>query len=367
MTETVSNILAPVAWYRGFQRYLVETPQFGRLATLLGGAQGLEISAQELLNLHYRCIGFMHHSLDPELRNAFASAVRAYAEACGAGMPSLDDRAARHVEELDDRGFTVLSPVSVPLTSSLKERFQNMPLMPWGETEPSKAQRMERLRGACNVALVPRNLLGEVPELLSIGLDPDVLGCVAGHLGAPPLLLGIEAWVSFAKPDEDISARDAQLFHFDLDDYRFVKQFVYLTDVDEGTGPHVYAPTTHRPKEIREMRSRHAALNGGAPERFDEWYFGALRKTDDEVREICGVEPVSITAPAGTRILANTEGLHKGAIPRTGDRWMVQFLYGISAQTAWVTGAGVPFPVAELQPYLDGNHAYSAQLIHRRS
>ena len=70
--------------------------------------------------------------------------------------------------------------------------------------------------------------------MAAIANEPYTLSIVERYLGATPTILGYTAWWSFAQPDE---ARDAQLFHQDMDDYRFVKMFIYLSDVGPRTDP----------------------------------------------------------------------------------------------------------------------------------
>ena len=83
-----------------------------------------------------------------------------------------------------------------------------------------------------------------------------------------------------------------QAFHRDLDDWRFVKLFVYLTDVDEGSGPYVQvAGTTDVELAPRPLLER--------PE--VERAHGAARVA-------------SFLGAAGTGLAADSYGLHKGAV-----------------------------------------------------
>mgnify|MGYP003348179796 CR=1 FL=1 len=40
---------------------------------------------------------------------------------------------------------------------------------------------------------------------------------------------------------------------------------------------------------------------------------------------------ITLTGAAGTRFLVDTGGVHKGRLPETGDRLIVQVLYGVSS------------------------------------
>ena len=52
------------------------------------------------------------------------------------------------------------------------------------------------------------------------------------------------------------SSEAAQLFHFDMDRIRFLKVFIYLTDVGTENGPHVYVRGSHRSKPPAFFRDR---------------------------------------------------------------------------------------------------------------
>ena len=43
--------------------------------------------------------------------------------------------------------------------------------------------------------------------------------------------------------------KSAQEFHFDLDSIKWLKFFIYLTDVEANTGPHIYVKGTHNSKK----------------------------------------------------------------------------------------------------------------------
>ena len=98
----------------------------------------------------------------------------------------------------------------------------------------------------------------------------------------------------------------AQLFHYDYDRSNFIKMFIYLTDVDESNGPHVYVPNSHmeRPKDL---------LSGEriTDERMSTHYPPSTWQT--------------ITGKKGTLFFADTQGFHKGARVDAGSRSILQF------------------------------------------
>ena len=50
-------------------------------------------------------------------------------------------------------------------------------------------------------------------------------------------------WSNVSNKVDSFSAQD---FHFDLDSIKFLKVFIYLKDVTENKGPHVYVEGSHK-------------------------------------------------------------------------------------------------------------------------
>ena len=137
-------------------------------------------------------------------------------------------------------------------------------------------------------------------EVQEFSTDPVMALIAQRYLGQPVMMDEVALWWTTSKRSEDANL-NAQLFHQDRDRLSFLKFFIYLTDVEPDTGPHVYVKGSHRdlPWSLR----------------------GDGRKTDELVRsaglwnnvtEICG--------PAGSIMAVDTIGLHKGQTPLRGDR-----------------------------------------------
>ncbi|MEQ1761680.1 MAG: phytanoyl-CoA dioxygenase family protein [Pyrinomonadaceae bacterium] len=120
-------------------------------------------------------------------------------------------------------------------------------------------------------------------------------------------------WLTFATKSKP---RESQLWHFDREDNYILKVFVYLKDVDEGTGPFTYAPRTHR-KGI---------LHGMEPEYFVEK--NVRRTTSEQMAAVVPAENwVKATGKKGTIVFADTRGYHKGGESRTSDRLMFTCMF----------------------------------------
>jgi hypothetical protein len=133
--------------------------------------------------------------------------------------------------------------------------------------------------------------------------DASLLALAQRYLGAAPIIDLLAMWWSAAVGGGASSAA-AQQFHFDLDRLRFLKLFVYLTDVDLQNGPHVYVRGSQGAKPAA---LRHDGRHG-----------------DAEVEAAFPGRSEVITGPRGSMFLADTLGLHKGRDLAAGHRLVFQ-------------------------------------------
>lgn len=153
------------------------------------------------------------------------------------------------------------------------------------------------------------SLLGH-PDVQRLMADPSIIALAQDYLGCTPILDLLTMWWSTAVW-KDANSEAAQLFHFDMDRTKFLKFFVYLTDVTEETGPHCYIRGSHR-----NLPS--ALLRDG-------------RFTDDDIaRHYSADNFVEIAAPRGTIFVADTRGIHKGIHLRSGHRLIFQMEFASS-------------------------------------
>jgi len=82
-----------------------------------------------------------------------------------------------------------------------------------------------------------------------IAHDPRAIEVARRFLGAEPILFTSKIYWTTPRPDANGrmgGAAENGQFHYDLADVKAVTLFVYLTDVDEESGPHVVIPGTQR-------------------------------------------------------------------------------------------------------------------------
>jgi hypothetical protein len=172
------------------------------------------------------------------------------------------------------------------------------------------------------------------PDVQALMADASILTVAQTYLGTRPLADVIGMWWHTAystEPDEEA----AQFYHFDMDRIRWLKFFIYLTDVGPDNGPHCFVRGSHR--------------SGGIPWRLRAK--GYARLSDAEVRANYPAESiVEFCAPQGTVIAEDTRGLHKGLHVRAGDRLMLQIQFSNSL-------FGGSYPTAHLRPPLHSDLA----------
>lgn len=142
--------------------------------------------------------------------------------------------------------------------------------------------------------------------------DPAILAIAADYLQTAPAYLGSQLWWSFpGSADPAERCQISQAFHYDLDGYRFIKFFFYLSDVDESSGPHVFVRGSHH-----QMRWHHRLLRKRYSDREILGTYGAAA-----VATLCG--------PPGYGFIEDTFCFHKGTVPTDRDRLMLQIEFGI--------------------------------------
>jgi hypothetical protein len=148
------------------------------------------------------------------------------------------------------------------------------------------AVRYEYSRGDLLANKIIQNLL----------CDSSILKLSERYLGAAPIADVLEMWwhTNYSiKADK----KAAQYYHFDLDRVKWLKFFIYITDVGVNEGPHSFIAGTHKSNAIP-----HALLKKGYSRIDDDEVFSCL----DKSRE------VTFVAKRGTIIIEDTRGLHKG-------------------------------------------------------
>jgi len=144
-----------------------------------------------------------------------------------------------------------------------------------------------------------------VTSVLNLLKEMGIIRGISDYIGHP-ILRNVIAWASVnpgGYSEVDIS-NSAQAYHFDNDNPTgWTKVFIYLTDVSEDNGPHVFVPGSHKELPLPIARDG--------------------RFTDKEIHEHFTIGK-SMTGGAGTIIIADTLGMHKGLTVNSGVRVILQ-------------------------------------------
>lgn len=311
-------------WFHGFQSFVQNHKEYHPIARAITASEEAYNIPEALRIIHARTA--MHTLYSPEVEGLIVGAIDHYAREVWSvtdPITSVPSDADQYAKELQQQGYCFLPDIDAEKLSDMTAFLRELPVYEKTSGTDRKPIPLEQAEAAFNIGHFHEADLVNCPHFLEIATDPLRLGIAQRFLGTVPQIITVAAWWSFAKAD---TAKAAQLFHLDLDDYRFFKFFIYLTDVDEEAGPHVYVPTTNRQDTLVAARGRAAT-----PEAFDNW-MGTLRKSDEDVVAAFGIEPVRLTGKAGTNFIASTRGIHKGLLPKSKNRLVCQVAYGVTPQ-----------------------------------
>jgi hypothetical protein len=191
--------------------------------------------------------------------------------------------------------------LSTSQIDKIVERLKQRPVVgPDGRLFP-----LDELPCGISMAAYPlRTVLG-CEGVLAAANSREILDIAGGYLRCTPTISSIGIRWSFPKSGQlDVT----QQYHRDVDDWRFIKLFIYLSDVDDDSGPHQYVKGSHR----RQSRLR------------------ATPYTVKDIDQSYGVDKIeTVTGPRGTTFVADTFGIHCGVPPREKPRLILQVQYSV--------------------------------------
>jgi hypothetical protein len=157
---------------------------------------------------------------------------------------------------------------------------------------------------ATNYRLREREIIQNlvVQKLLA---DPTIISLAQQYIQSQTMYTTVSMWWTTPFGCEKPSSALAQQYHFDMDRFKFIKFFLYLTDVGPGDGPHCYVKGSckRKPKALRR--------DG--------------RFSDEEIAaQYDPARLIEFCAPRGTLIAEDTRGFHKAKMPTTGNRLIFQ-------------------------------------------
>jgi hypothetical protein len=197
------------------------------------------------------------------------------------------------------------------------DRDPKRPLAPGVAGALARGAGDDRIRSATF-----RNQQEDWADFRAIRDDLWIRAVARDYLGAEPCYLRSElAWSFPVGGTDQQRLAMAQRLHCDINDYRTLKFFFYLTDVDAGAGPHSYLPKHCAPRRFRHqmLGQRSASI---AEERLIDAYGGARNL-------------VTVTGDAGTGFAGDPYYFHRGDSPTQRARLLLQVEFGRRQYRRW--------------------------------
>jgi hypothetical protein len=148
----------------------------------------------------------------------------------------------------------------------------------------------------------PLETVVNCPHILEVANRPDLLKLIGSYLGYKPTITNIGLRWSFPGGS---SGDQVQSFHRDAE-LGSAKVLIYLTDVDNASGPHVYVEGTHRERMPLRLRTY----------------------SNDEIARTYG-SGIHMLGCAGTGFAIDTRGIHKGVPPTSRPRLLLVIQYSL--------------------------------------
>ncbi len=128
------------------------------------------------------------------------------------------------------------------------------------------------------------------------------------YLGVDAKLMGTQLWYTFPSKENEYNPEFG--FHYDLDDYGFLKIFFYLDAVTERNGPHQIIESSHNHSQIFRFFNR--------------------RLSEDQVASRFKDKVITMLGQAGEGFFEDTFAYHRGTVARE-NRLIFQIQYAVSS------------------------------------
>lgn len=222
---------------------------------------------------------------------------------------------ARIQKRLETDGYHVFENcLSAEFCQRLLDKTLQLDCLIMGDEESARGAQPRRGRYDRNAPKAAKYLATnddttDIEEIQDLMSDASLIAVAQNYLRSKPIFSGISLWWSPAVKDVPDSEA-AQEFHWDMERIRWLRFFIYLTDVTHDSGPHCFIKGTHR--------------TGAIPERFRN--LGYARVKDETIIDHYGQGAyLEFTGRRGTIIAEDSRGFHKGMLPLKQDRLLLAF------------------------------------------
>jgi hypothetical protein len=151
--------------------------------------------------------------------------------------------------------------------------------------------------------------------------DPKLIEIAAKYLSSTPVCIRADLGWSFIADSQAYQkigkfGIPLTLFHYDLDDYRAVKFFFFLTDTDDSSGSHLCIRGSHKKRSLL-----HFIFRSSSEESIINYY------GNDNL--------VNIYGKAGFGFAEDPFCFHRGTPPVNNPRLILQLEFALKDYTIW--------------------------------
>ena len=247
---------------------------------------------------------------------------------------ALDDVQRRVLDDLEQRDYAILPLADLFRDEAVRTAVEEEGTAFAAQTERDLADATGDTVDELKDYLVRRyKYVSEVSPSspwLACCLSDRLLGLANAYLHMWSKLEYVDFWYSV--PVETDSGRiQSQRWHRDFDDRHLLKAFLYLVDVDEQTGPFEFVAGSARGRTAAD---------------FYPWYPGSPAYPPDREFDaaVDAADIKTFTARAGTLILCNTSGFHRGGFATSKPRVLATATYCSPASLASLTERNYRLP-----------------------
>jgi phytanoyl-CoA dioxygenase PhyH len=233
--------------------------------------------------------------------------------------PVLTPGAARMAEDLVAHGVAVGSVDDImPTDTELFDRVGQAACDLLHDRAVAEEARKKN-GGTTTTKSYVLELLGRNPTfdpespIIQLAMHEQLRGLIEQYVHMHLRLHDLNVWLNLPSGD---APQLSQRWHRDEpDDRHILKAFIYLRDVPDGAGPLAYVRGSHR-EAVRKAQ---------LPATWDGY---GHRVEDDVIEQNFGAEQViSIPGPAGTIVVTDTRGYHRGGWAVDQERLVMMALY----------------------------------------
>ncbi|MDB9739694.1 phytanoyl-CoA dioxygenase family protein [Candidatus Pelagibacter sp.] len=179
----------------------------------------------------------------------------------------------------------------------------------FNDKEPNNKFYLQNRNQDLEVGYYDIQTTANCPHIFDIVNDDKLIETLSTYFNGPYKLDYMSTWWSFKNLKENPKEK-TQYFHRDIDNFNFVKLFIYLTDVDDLNGAHQYIRFSHTKKIENTISTKTVS-------------FDMIKKN------IKDKDVYSFVGKSGSAVLENTYGLHRGSTPKSKDRLMLSMTFSL--------------------------------------